>query len=66
MSLETTQSLSERFKNIVVWLDRDKAKEAIRISRNLRQRGINTRVVISPEDPKEYTKGELIEWLKNK
>jgi len=66
MSLETTQSLSERFKDIVVWLDRDKAKEAIRISRNLKQRGINTRVVISPKDPKEYTKGELINWLKNR
>ena len=66
MSLETTQSLSERFKNIVVWLDRDKAKEAIKISRNLKQRGITTSVVISPKDPKEYTKGELINWLKNK
>ena len=66
MSLETTQSLSERFKKILIWLDRDKAKEAIRISRNLKQRGITTRVVISPKDPKEYTKGEIINWLKNR
>jgi hypothetical protein len=66
MSLETTQSLSERFKNIVIWLDRDKAKEAIRIARNLKQRGLLVEVVISPKDPKEYTKGELLTWLKNK
>ena len=66
MSLETTQSLSERFKDIVVWLDRDKAKEAIKISRNLKQRGVDSNVIISPKDPKEYTKGELIEWLKNR
>jgi ribosomal protein S27AE len=66
MSLETTQSLSERFKSILIWLDRDKAKDAIRIARNLKQRGINSDVVISPKDPKEYTKGELLTWLKNR
>ena len=66
MSLETTQSLSERFKSILIWLDRDKAKEAIRISRNLKQRGILVDVVISPKDPKEYNKGELLTWLKNR
>jgi hypothetical protein len=48
---------------VVLWLDRDKAKEAIRISREFKQRGIPTRIVISPEDPKEYTKEELTEWL---
>jgi DNA primase len=66
MSLETTQSLSERFKSILIWLDRDKAKEAIRISRNLKQRGILVDVVISPKDPKEYDKGEITTWLKNR
>ena len=66
MSLETTQSLSEQFKKILIWLDRDKAKEAIRISRNLKQRGILVDVVISPKDPKDYEKGEIITWLKNR
>jgi hypothetical protein len=66
MSLETTQSLSERFKSILIWLDRDKAKDAIMMSRNLKQRGILVDVVISPKDPKEYDKGELLTWLKNR
>jgi ribosomal protein S27AE len=66
MPLETTQSLSERFFNIIVWLDRDKAKDAIKMARNLKQRGINSEVVISPKDPKEYDKGELLTWLKNR
>lgn len=66
MPLETTQSLSERFSNILVWLDRDKAKNAIAIARNLKQRGINSDVVISPKDPKDYSKGELLTWLKNR
>jgi hypothetical protein len=66
MPLETTQSLSKRFSNILIWLDRDKAKNAIMIARNLKQRGINSDVVISPKDPKEYSKEELLIWLKNR
>jgi hypothetical protein len=66
MPLETTQSLSERFKNIVIWLDRDKAKDAITMARNLKQRGVTCDVVISNKDPKEYEKGELLTWLKNR
>jgi ribosomal protein S27AE len=66
MSEEVIQRLSGRFKSVVIWLDRDKANEAIKIARNLKQRGFNSSVVISPLDPKEYSKGELSEWLKSK
>lgn len=58
------QPLSGKFNEVIIWLDRNKAKEAIQISKNLRQRSFNSRVVISPLDPKEYSKGELSEWLK--
>lgn len=58
------QQISGKFKEVILWLDRDKAKEAIKIIKDLRQRGINSRVVITPLDPKEYNKGELFEWLK--
>jgi hypothetical protein len=58
------EALRKRWKNIVIWLDRDKAKDAINIARNLKQRGFNASVVISPEDPKVYSKGELSEWLR--
>ncbi len=66
MSLETTQSLIERFSDVVIWLDRDKAKNAIKMARNLKQRGINSEVVISPLDPKEYNKEEMLKWLRSK
>lgn len=66
ISKETIQELSGKFSSVVIWLDRDKAVNAVKIARNLKQRGFNASVVISPLDPKEYTKGELIEWLKNK
>ena len=66
MSDQVTAALLGQFKSVVVWLDRDKAKEAIKIARNLKQKGLDASVVISPLDPKEYSKGELIEWLKSK
>lgn len=56
--------LKRRFKSVVVWLDRDKAKNAIDIARNLKQRGIYATVRVTDLDPKEYTKGEISEWLK--
>lgn len=66
MSEETIQALTGKFSSVVIWLDRDKANEALKLSRMLRGRGFNSSIVVSPLDPKEYTKGELIEWLKNK
>lgn len=58
------QDISGKFEEVVIWLDRDKAKDAVKIARDLRQRGFKSRAVISPDDPKEYSKGELSEWLK--
>lgn len=66
MSKEFIQGISGKFSTVVIWLDRDKAKEAVKTARMLRERGFNTSVVVSPKDPKEYSKGELSEWLKNK
>lgn len=66
LSNDWIQHLSGRFKSIVIWLDRDKAKEALAIARNLKQRGFNASIVVSPLDPKEYTKEELNEWLNSR
>jgi hypothetical protein len=60
------QRLSGRFKSVVIWLDRDKAKDALKVARNLKQRGFNASIVVSPLDPKEYSKEELSGWLANK
>jgi hypothetical protein len=66
MSDEVNERIGNHFKSVVIWLDRDKAKEAIKIANNLKQRGVTASVVISPNDPKEYTKGEISEWLRNR
>ena len=66
LSSEHEEVLRDIFKTIYVWLDRDKANQGIKMSRNLRQKGMNTKSIITDLDPKEYTEGEIKTWLKNK
>jgi len=58
--------LKEKFKKVYVWLDRDKAINAVKIKNKLKTRGVSSKAIITPLDPKEYSKGEILEWLKNK
>lgn len=66
LSYEFENQIVESFKHVYVWLDRDKAVNALRIKRKLTSRGLESRVVVTDKDPKEYTKGEIIQWLKSK
>lgn len=66
LSYDMENQIVESFKKTAVWLDRDKAKNALRISRKLKQRGLESRVVVTDEDPKEYSKGEIRTWLRNR
>ena len=66
LSTEHEETLRNKFNTIHVWLDRDKAKQGIKISRNLKQKGIISRTIITDLDPKEYKEGEIQSWLKNR
>jgi ribosomal protein S27AE len=66
ISLELTETILKRFKKIYLWLDRDKAVEAVKQARNIKQKGIDSDVIITPNDPKEYSTGEINQWLRNK
>ena len=66
ISPELTQTILERFKTVRVWLDRDKAIDAVKQARNLKQKGIDAEVIVSPKDPKDYSTGEINEWLRNR
>ena len=66
VSTELEQKLTASKKPVTIWLDRDKAKQAIKIKNNLKAKSIAASVVITAADPKEYSKGEILEWLKNK
>ena len=64
--LELTETILKRFKTVRVWLDRDKAIEAVKQARNIKQKGIDCEAIITPLDPKEYSTGEINEWLRNR
>jgi len=64
--LELTETILKRFNKVFIWLDRDKAIEAVKQARNLKQKGIDSNVIITPKDPKEYSTGEINEWLRSK
>ena len=66
LSTKHEETLRNKFNTIHVWLDRDKAKQGIKISRNLKQKGITSRTIITDLDPKEYKEGEIQSWLKNR
>tara|TARA_R110000868_G_scaffold346893_1_gene607987 strand:+ start:776 stop:1447 length:672 start_codon:yes stop_codon:yes gene_type:complete len=66
LSYAAEKQLIKTYKKIYVWLDRDKAVNAIRIKNKLKGKGITSKAIVTPLDPKEYSKGELAAWLKNK
>lgn len=53
--------LSERFKRVRLWLDRDKAVESLREASRLPINDV--RVVLTELDPKEYSTGEIVKIL---
>jgi hypothetical protein len=65
MSPEWSRIVSERFKWVRIWLDRDKAKESLKMARNLSALGIDSRSVITELDPKEYSKEQIKGFLNN-
>jgi len=64
LSKEIEDKLST-YKAVYVWLDRDKAKNAVRITNRLREIGITSKVIVTELDPKEYNKQEINKWLKS-
>jgi len=65
MSKQVVAQLSKQYDTVHIWLDRDKAKQSIRIRNNLREAGVTSRAIISALDPKEYNKEEILKWLKS-
>ncbi len=65
MSKQVVAQLSKQYDTVHIWLDRDKAKQSIRIRNNLREAGVTSKAIISALDPKEYNKEEILKWLKS-
>jgi hypothetical protein len=63
ISRERLAWLVDRFKRIVVWLDRDKWREARDIADSARFLGVLSNTVFTELDPKEYSLDEIKERL---
>ena len=51
--------LSKSHDTIVLWLDPDKRKEAMEITKRARLFGLNTKVILSDKKPKDYSIDEI-------
>ena len=66
VSTEQEQWLLEQSKPVVLWLDYDKTKESYGFVKRLQSIGVKAQLLVTPKDPKDYTIGEINEWLKNR
>ncbi len=55
--------LNKFYDRIYVWLDYDKMKYSLEVSKTARTLGIDCQSIITEKDPKEYNTKEIHEWL---
>ena len=56
--------LSRFFKHLVIWLDRDKAKEAVKAANRAKLFFETVDVVITEKDPKEYNTKDIRRYIR--
>lgn len=54
LSNEHKVKVAKNFKEVYIWLDYDKYKEAMNLAKELQNLGVSTHVVCTKEDPKAY------------
>jgi DNA primase len=63
LSADWSRLLTRLSLDVILWLDSDKYREAIKFARQLQLLGANTRVIRTELDPKGYTEQEVREIL---
>ena len=63
MPTEWATIVCKRFREGRIWLDKDKAKESLKMARMLRERGLDCSSIITDLDPKEYSTREIGEYI---
>lgn len=63
IKLELLQDLLKRFKTVLIWLDADKLDNARKISLNANLIGLQSHVLYTKKDPKNYTNLEIQNYL---
>ena len=61
--LELILRLSKQFKNLFIWLDRDKAKESFKEAKKAEIYFDKVNIIWSEKDPKEYSDIEIKNYL---
>jgi len=65
MLAEKHVSALKQFSEVVLWNDRDKARESVRNARSIGELlGVTVKVVISTKDPKEYSNKDIYNFIK--
>jgi len=64
ISMSKTARVAQTYKKVTVWLDHDKFQEAWEIALKFKWLGVNTKVLLTPLDPKCYSNEEIKEYLK--
>jgi hypothetical protein len=64
VSPKLTTMLSKKYDHLVIWLDRDKAKESLRQAARYRPYFKSVRSIMTDLDPKEYNNEQIKEFLK--
>lgn len=65
ISASVVKWASGRFKHIRVWLDMDKASQSLLEASKMSQYVPDTRVILTPLDPKEYSNNDILSILVN-
>lgn len=63
LSLDKIKRLSHRFANLILWLDRDKAREAVRYKWKASPFFQKISIIVSEHDPKEYSDDGIATFL---
>ena len=63
ISTERLIKLGDRFKDLIIWLDRDKAKYSLKQRYKASIFFDRVANIITEKDPKEYTNGEIVNYL---
>jgi hypothetical protein len=54
-----------KYRTVFVWLDPDKYDVAVKYGVSMAKRGLNVRVVKSVRDPKEYSNGDIYDYIED-
>ena len=63
LSNEKIKQLSHRFAKLILWLDRDKAKEAVKYKWRASPFFEKVSIIVSEKDPKEYNDDAILDFV---